>query len=81
MGSRGSYREKSKRIENLVAGKTYREYVKEQTNVDRDNSDQTEMVAFMGFDTVEELGILSGSPEDFRYILFVTHDAIKIGDV
>ncbi|KAI4246839.1 MAG: hypothetical protein L6R42_009803, partial [Xanthoria sp. 1 TBL-2021] len=78
LGSTGTYREKSKRIENLVARKTYRDYVKEQTKVDRDDSDQTEMVAFMGFDTVEELGILNGSPEDFRYILSVAHDALKI---
>ena len=55
-----------------------REYVKKQTNVDGDDGDETQLVAFMGFDTIEELGVLNGSPENLRYVLFVAHGANRL---
>ena len=59
---------------------THREYIKKQTNVDGDDGDEAQMVAFMGFDTIEELGVLNGSPENLRYVLFVAHD-VKRGKI
>lgn len=59
-----TYRKKRKPVDDLVACKTHREYVKKEPNVEGDDSDQSQMITLMCFDAVEEFGILDSTPDN-----------------